>query len=40
MHRSDLHTKADNERKNVVCVGFIDLEKAYDKVNIDVCGRC
>ena len=35
MHRSDLHTKADrkHERKNVVYVSFIDLEKPYDRVN-------
>ena len=32
--RSDLHPKADRrERKNLVYVGFTDLEKAYGRVN-------
>ena len=39
--RSDLHTKADlrekaREIKRRVYVGFIDLEKAYDRVNREV----
>ena len=38
MCRSDLHTKADRcetkrEKKNLVYVEFIDLEKVYDRVN-------
>ena len=35
MCRSDLHTKADSResRKNVVYVGFIDLEREYDRIN-------
>ena len=33
MCRSDLHNKAESMRKNVVYVGFIDLEKVYDRVN-------
>ena len=31
MCRSDLHMK--DEKKNAVYVSFIDLRKAYDKVN-------
>ena len=36
---SDLHTKADGQermKKNIVYVGFIDLDKMYDTVNREV----
>ena len=40
VRRSDLHTKADRREskreKNVVYVGFINLEKAYDRVYREV----
>ena len=43
MCRLDLDTKAEmrkHKRKNIVYVDFIDLEKAYDRVNLGkLCGR-